>query len=81
MSNRTLIEINHDYAGEIDAASTGEFENAVLAYLRMGSKEAARRLERYGIRVFGMRHHSDGFEIKWGHHDPVSESGPMKATG
>lgn len=66
MSNRTLIEISHDFAGEIDRAPTGALERVLLRYLRSGDRESAMELGRYGIRVFGMRHHSDAFEIAWG---------------
>ena len=44
----------------------GAWESILQDYLRSGSKEDAQKLERYGIRVFGMRHHSDGFTIEWG---------------
>lgn len=66
MSNRSLFEINHDYTGNIDRAREGELERALLRYLRSVDKDSAANLERFGIRVFGMRHHSDGFEIQWG---------------
>ena len=66
MSNRTLIEINHDFTGEIDKAPTGSLENALLRYLRSADKQNAEALEQFGIRVFGMRHHSDPFSIRWG---------------
>lgn len=66
MSNRSLIEINHDYVGTIDKAREGEFERALLRYLRSADTDSAANLERFGVRVFGMRHHSDGFNIEWG---------------
>jgi hypothetical protein len=66
MSNRTLIEINHDLSGVIERAPAGAVEHALLRYLRSASKENAAKLADYGIKVFGMRHHSEGFEIKWG---------------
>lgn len=69
MSNRTLIEINHDCAHAIDRAGTGDFERALLRYLRSAGRDEAKYLERYGVRVFGMRHHSEGFAIKWGCHE------------
>lgn len=62
MSNRTLIEINHDFAHAIDAGGAGDFERALLGYLRSASKESAKRLEFYGVRVLGMRHHSENFD-------------------
>lgn len=68
MSNRSLFEINHDRWHVIDKAGAGEFERALLRYLGSASKENALALEPYGIRVFGMRHHSNGFFIQWGGH-------------
>lgn len=63
MSNRTLIEINHDYAREL---RTPAFLDALALYVKSASPETRERLERFGVRVFGMRHHSDGFTVRWG---------------
>lgn len=71
MSNRTLIEINHDYAKEL---RTPAFLEALALYVNGADSESRKRLERFGVRVFGMRHHSDGFEIKWGHGKPITET-------
>jgi hypothetical protein len=57
MSNRTLIEINHDYAGHLGDG----FKVALLRYLRSASAETAKDLEQFGVRVIGMRHHSGNF--------------------
>lgn len=57
MSNRTLIEINHDYEGRMGDG----FIEALGRYLRSASRESAEALERYGARVIGMRHHSGKF--------------------
>lgn len=65
MSNRTLVELNHDHAHKMDSA---EFLHVLARYLGSGSQEAAEELSRYGVRVFGMRHHSDGYNIQWGWH-------------
>lgn len=71
MSNRTLIEINHDFSTE--ANSVGLLDNLVC-YLRSPSRENAADLERFGIKVIGMRHHScnfildgepDGFPVQY----------------
>jgi len=59
VSNRSFIEINHDYAGEISRAPAGTIERLLLAYLRAGSRDDADALSRYGISVLYMRHHSD----------------------
>ncbi len=71
MSNRTLIEINHDYATELGSA---QFVEALARYVRSGSIVDAAELEHYGVRVFGMRHHSEGFNIKWGYASPIHEA-------
>ncbi len=73
MSNRTLIEINHDYAHKIEG-NQESFCRALGLYLNSGNRENADQLERYGVRVFGMRHHSDGFSIKWGAHKAEEKS-------
>ena len=65
MSNRSLIEINHDYWYTLKDDPEG-FVMALRLYLGSANKDTAERLERFGIRVFGMRHHSYGFEINWG---------------
>lgn len=57
MSNRTLIEINHDHAHRLDEG----FLEALGRYLASASRENAEGLERYGVRVLGMRHHSEKF--------------------
>lgn len=65
MSNRTLIEINHDHWSHIKDRPQ-QFADAVCRYLGSGSVSYAEELEYYGIRVFGMRHHTDAFDITWG---------------
>lgn len=70
MSNRSLVEFNHDYTGDIERDPEG-FLQAILLYLRSGQAEEVSKGRREifrGIRVFGMRHHSDGFAIEWGGH-------------
>jgi hypothetical protein len=57
MSNRTLIEINHDFASDLTPGFVAELQ----FYLRSASREAAEALERYGVKVIGMRHHSGNF--------------------
>lgn len=59
MSNRTLLEINHDYEGRID-----DLLPALRRYLCSGSREHAEDLEMFGVRVLGMRHHSGNFVIE-----------------
>lgn len=60
MSNRTLIELNHDYA---DAMEKAEFHAALQRYLSCADRETADALSRFGARVVGMRHHSDKFVV------------------
>lgn len=74
MSNRTLIEINHDYAGKLG----DQFLAALGRYVRSGSISDAAELKQFGVRVFGMRHHSDGFNIKWGRASPITETESSK---
>lgn len=67
MSNRTLIEFNHDYAVNIEA-NHEMFVEKLLAYLRSGrvvGTEATGDVFS-GVRVIGMRHHSEPYEIRWG---------------
>lgn len=65
MSNRSLLEINQDRWPAIHNDPQG-FADAISGYLNSASPEHVLALERFGIRVFGMRHHSNGFTINWG---------------
>lgn len=65
MSNRTLIEINHDYAGDIDR-DPDAFLRALRDHLR--SAPAAPYELRPGIHVLGVRHHTSPFSVEWGAH-------------
>lgn len=67
MSNRTLIEINHDQSGMIEKYPL-PFIEVMISFLRSNSPRNAAALEQYGIKVFGTRHHSDFYEIHWGGH-------------
>lgn len=55
MSNRTLIEINHDYP------ITDEMVKALQIYLRSANRQTADALHPHGVTVIGMRHHSGNF--------------------
>lgn len=61
MSNRSLLEINHDCAGYIENDPEA-FAAIILAYLCSGQVNPymERKLRRFGVTVHGMRHHSDG---------------------
>jgi hypothetical protein len=60
MSNRSLIEINHDFAGEIGSDT---FRAALRRYLNSADRETAEALEPFGVRVIGLRHHSNKFIV------------------
>jgi hypothetical protein len=60
VSNRTLIEINHDFCHALDHP---KFLRDLRRYLNSASRETADALERYGVRVIGMRHHSGNFVL------------------
>lgn len=59
MSMRTLIEINHDYGDRM-----GDLLPFLERYISSASRESAEELERFGVRVIGMRHHSCRFIIE-----------------
>lgn len=65
MSNRTLFEFNHDHAVKIKSDPEG-FARAMVLYLNSGHPRMATGLEHFGVRTFGMRHHTDDFSINWG---------------
>jgi hypothetical protein len=57
MSNRTLFEFNHDHAIRIEL-SPNRFVELLTAYLSQGSVATAKELEPYGVRWFGVMHHT-----------------------
>jgi len=66
MSNRSLMEFNHDFGYAIKA-DPEDFIRTINSFLNSTDEETAARLRlRYGIRIFGTRHHSDAFDIDWG---------------
>jgi hypothetical protein len=81
VSNRTLIEINHDYGFRIEDQPQ-RFVEDLGAYLAGASRANADELERWGVRVLSMRHHSgdyiidgtpDGFPVR--HMAPTPKGG------
>lgn len=60
MSIRSLIEINHDYCHFIEK-DPAQFVERLRYYLGNGARSSADELERYGVVVFGSRHHSQPF--------------------
>lgn len=59
MSLRTLLEINHDAAITDDLTLL----TALQRYVSSASPRTAAELERFGIKVVGMRHHSSAFVV------------------
>lgn len=57
MSNRTIVEFNHDMAGFIDRSPT-EFVDRLSNALRSGAAEDWKPLEGFGVRFGAMGHHS-----------------------
>jgi hypothetical protein len=57
MSNRSLLEFNHDYAGTIKRDPEG-FLRAIEMYLNSACDDTASPLRHYGVTVKHMRHHS-----------------------
>jgi hypothetical protein len=66
MSNRTIVEFNHDLAGEIDRDPEG-FLRAIRMMLNSGvnDNESEKRdnLERFGVRTSPTHHHSGESEV------------------
>ncbi len=59
MSQRTIVEINHDYAHRIGGGAEGNIADELNRALSSGEKEQWKNLERYGIRRIVQCHHSD----------------------
>lgn len=62
MSVRTIVEINHDFWGEIKDDPEA-FVRDLLRYIGSADTENAERLERYGMRRAWWGHHSDERKI------------------
>lgn len=63
MSIRSLLEINHDYAHQIEA-NPQRFMKALRNYLGSTDQRSVDEMERFGIVVFGSRHHADPFSAQ-----------------
>ena len=59
MSQRTIVEFNHDFAHKIDAEATGKVEALLYQAMRSGAREYWELLEPYGIRRIVQCHHAD----------------------
>jgi hypothetical protein len=65
MSNRTIIEINHDYWHKIEADGDG-FAQLVVDFTRACDPGIAAALrDRFGAAVLGTVHHSDKIAISF----------------
>ncbi len=56
MSNRSIIEFNHDYAPRI---SSSEFTYWMTLWLNSCDEHAKEMLEMMGVKIHGVSHHSD----------------------
>lgn len=59
MSNRTLLEINHDCVDALGSA----FLHDLCSYLRSLDRDYAASLGQFGVRVITTRHHSEDYHI------------------
>lgn len=60
MSQRTLIEINHDFS----VRDRPGLLEALSRYLASGSRDDAEMLELWGWHVISRRHHADQFYVR-----------------
>lgn len=68
MSNRTLIEFNHDRWFKVQSDKDG-FVEAILEMLRAGGTPyVVDRLDDFGITYVSQRHHSDPVSVVYKHH-------------
>ena len=65
MSNRTIIEVNHDYWHKIED-DKDTFAQLVVDFTRACDPEIAQRLQdHFGVNVLGTVHHSDNIRISF----------------
>lgn len=76
MSNRTLIEINHDYCAEIKANPT-QFMKAIVDRINSGGHADTEIWP--GVRAIAQRHHSDPYYIQWGGREETNRSAQRRA--
>jgi hypothetical protein len=77
MSNRTLIEINHDFAGDIELGA-GAFVSALMNHLSCIPYNKIPYEIIPGVLVLGARHHSEPYVIEWGAYEAASRSALRK---
>lgn len=63
MSQRSIIEINHDIAGRVTETPAGQFELLLAQAIASGSDRAWAPLAHYGIRRIVQLHHSDDRKV------------------
>lgn len=63
MSQRSVVEFNHDYAHTIDAKSGDELVVLLVRALSSGSDQAWEPLWKFGIRRIVQLHHSDDRQV------------------
>lgn len=63
MSQRSVVEFNHDYSHEIDRAPSGQVEKLLVQALASGSDESWEPLRRFGITRVVQLHHSDDRKV------------------
>lgn len=65
MSNRTIIEVNHDFWHKIEADKYA-FGELIVKFTRACDPEVAAALrDRFGVNVLGTVHHSDKIAISF----------------
>jgi len=62
MSNRSLIEINHDMSAAIRSNPTA-FVEMLLQYLASASSRNSMAMREFGVKAISMRHHSENFVV------------------
>ena len=65
MSNRTIVEFNHDQWGAIRDRPE-EFVEAVLLMLRCGANEARDSMSRFGVQCGPTVHHTNQRRVDFG---------------
>lgn len=63
MSNRSIVEFNHDYAATINARSADEFVPLLMRALNNGFDSDWEKLRSFGIKRVIMAHHSDSRKV------------------
>lgn len=62
MSNRSIIELNHDFVHAIKE-SPDDFLELLVSALNSGSQDRWEELERFGVKYTATTHHSTAREV------------------